>query len=162
MPYERLNQIISTSKSENRLFIVDACKSGSWAVDDVLAPKGTKLDKEDALALFYKRMATSGNGMSWLLACKPDELSADDGNFRRGAFTAYLLKALKGGADVDNDNIITLNEAATYLQLRFNEYNKDHEGQFWPPENEIPVKQTPVLKSINGNLNMPLSVRAGQ
>ena len=157
LQYERLNQIISASKASNKLFIVDACRSGSWDINNVLAPKGQRLSEEDALNLFYERLTNAGSGVNFLLACKPNESSADDPNFGHGAFTHYLLQGLKGNADKinDEDNIVTLSELDAFLKVKFEEWNKKNDGTFY--HDGTPVRQTPILKG-NGNLNMPVAV----
>lgn len=129
LSYERVNQIISKSRAK-KLCILDACKAGSWSATSVLGQKGDMTSREDALKLFYSRLESAGNGMNWLLACKPDELSSD-GN-PNGIFTKYILQGLHGKADYDNDNIITVGELTQFLKQQFKLYNYTNTNKMNP------------------------------
>lgn len=155
LQYERINLILNKSPAK-KLFIVDACRSGSWDVSSALTSKGDKLTKEQALDLFYKQLSNSGNGINWLLACRPDEYSADGNN--NGLFTEFMLEGLNGKADKEgnNDNIVSLDELYIYLKGQFSQWNAKHSGQIWP-ESDVPVRMNPVLKS-SGNTNIPVAV----
>ncbi|WP_136669426.1 caspase family protein [Flavobacterium sp. H122] len=155
LQYERLNLIINKSPAR-KIFIVDACHAGSWDTTSAITSKGEKLTEQQALDLFYKQLTISGNGINWLLACRPDEYSADGQN--NGLFTEILLSGLKGAADKEgnDDNIITLQEIYTYLTQQFNVWNNQNRGRFWINTN-VPLKMNPVLKS-DGNTNIPMAV----
>lgn len=155
LQYERLNLIINKSPAR-KIFIVDACHAGSWDASSVMTSKGEKLTEQQALDLFYKQLTTSGNGINWLLACRPDEYSADGEN--NGLFTEFMLAGLKGAADKDgnDDNIISLDELYNYVRQRFSEWNNQNRGRFWINTN-VPIKMNPVLKS-SGNTNIPMAV----
>lgn len=156
LQYERINLIINSSPAK-KLFIVDACHAGSWDASSVLTSKGQTLTEQEALDLFYKKLMASGeNSSNWLLACRPDEFSADMED--NGLFTKYLLSGLNGDADKigNSDQIVTLDEVYIYLTQEFTEWNRNNEGRFWTGTN-VPLKMNPVLMT-SGNRNIPLSV----
>ena len=100
------------------------------------------MSDEDAIRLFYSAIRKSAHEITYLLACRADELSQERKDLGHGVFTYYLLEALKGAADMDKNNLISLEEA--YLYLRMN----------------VPVKspeQNPMIKGMM-NPETPLSV----
>lgn len=107
---EDLNDIVislSTVKNSRVIVILDACRSGKLASE---ANRGTVLTAEQ----MGKRVANEVRIMS----CQPDQLSLEDPSFGggRGLFSYYLVNGLKGLADEEKDQQVTLVEMEDYLK----------------------------------------------
>jgi uncharacterized caspase-like protein len=79
-----------------------------------------------------------------LMSSKAEELSLEDHGLRQGVFTYYVLRGMKGAADVNNDYIVTVKELYNYVYAKVREYTAG--------------VQTPVLTG-NYDENMPVSLR---
>ncbi|MFN8322438.1 MAG: caspase family protein [Chitinophagales bacterium] len=142
MQYAYLERILKKSKALRKICIIDACHSGSVSCDKFNLQGGRVMSDEDAIRLFYSAIRKSAHEITYLLACRADELSQERKDLGHGVFTYYLLEALKGAADMDKNSLISLEEA--YLYLRMN----------------VPVKspeQNPMIKGMM-NPETPLSV----
>jgi uncharacterized caspase-like protein len=53
-----------------------------------------------------------------LPASAANEVSEEDEKLEHGIFTYYLLEGLKGKADIDEDGLITVDEAYRYVSKR--------------------------------------------
>lgn len=152
LSYERINQIISKS-SARKLCIVDACHAGTWNANSVLGQKGQMTSPEDALKLFYSRLASAGKGMNWLLACRPDEYSID--GTPNGVFTQNVLLGLNGKADQNEDSIITVGELNQFLNEQFAIFNNTNKDKVYDDGKR--VQMNPQFRG-DGNTSIPLAV----
>ncbi|TAL69218.1 MAG: tetratricopeptide repeat protein [Bacteroidetes bacterium] len=96
--------LISKNKSKV-ILIIDACRSGKLA-------GGREGAEITALALKQE-----WKGVTKILSCQPGEHSLEGDNWGGGAgvFTYFMLKGLKGLADKDNDNEVSLLELSHFL-----------------------------------------------
>ncbi|MEQ1676028.1 MAG: tetratricopeptide repeat protein [Chitinophagaceae bacterium] len=119
---------LSMDLNANVIIITDACHSGKLAGSSVRG--GFLTGKE--LSLVKDREIR-------IASCNPDELSMEDERWGngRGVFSWYLINGLKGLADKNNDNIVTLNEAQQYVDSSI-----ANDAVLI----ELKHKQTPVLK----------------
>jgi hypothetical protein len=113
---EDLNDIVislSTVKNSRVIVILDACRSGKLASE---ANRGTVLTAEQ----MGKRVANEVRIMS----CQPDQLSLEDPSFGggRGLFSYYLVNGLKGLADEEKDQLVTLAADVAREKLKTAEY----------------------------------------
>ena len=53
-----------------------------------------------------------------LAASRANEVSAERPDMQHGVFTYYLLEGLRGKADIDGDNIITIDELYNYVSQK--------------------------------------------
>lgn len=134
--HEEIKQILMQSKAKHKLCIADACHSGT--LNDGLAAKGqpVSLDK------YYQAFEESNGGVALLMSSKAEELSLEDHGLRQGVFTYYLLRGLKGAANTNGDNIITIRELYNYVLVKVREYTTN--------------VQTPVLTGAHDD-NMPVA-----
>ncbi|MCB0534876.1 MAG: caspase family protein [Lewinellaceae bacterium] len=115
--HEEIKQILMQSKAKHKLCIADACHSGT--LNYGLAAKGTA---PVSLAKYYQAFEDSSGGVALLMSSKGEELSLEDHGLRQGVFTYYMLRGLKGAANTDGDNIITIRELFNYVYARVREY----------------------------------------
>lgn len=121
LEHREINEILAQSKAKYKVCITDACYSGS--MEDVLAYKDSKTEQEAArLKKFYNSSfdAFSNSSTVLVLSSKAEETSVENSSFRQGIFSHFLLKALEGAADKNNDSIVTLTEAFDYVQKNVN------------------------------------------
>lgn len=128
---EDLNDIVislSTVKNSKVIVILDACRSGKLAS---AANRGTVLTAEQ----MGKRVANEVRIMS----CQPDQLSLEEPDFGggRGIFSYYLVNGLKGLADEEKDQQVTLVEMEEYLKSNVRKAAKLRDPEF---------KQNPVIE----------------
>lgn len=97
---------LSVDLGANVVIITDACHSGKLAGSD---NKGS--------FLVGKELSTAREREIRIASCNPDELSNEDERWGggRGVFSWYLINGLKGLADNNHDNIVTLSEIKRYV-----------------------------------------------
>ncbi len=107
---EEIKRIFNRIRAERIVFIADTCFSGASGGRTFLTTE-TKTELSDG---FLKRL-TEGKGRVILAASGANEVSHEDDKLKHGVFTYYLLKALKGASDDNNDGYITVDEAYRYV-----------------------------------------------
>ncbi len=119
---------LSVDLNANVIIITDACHSGKLAGSD---NRGTFLVGKELSAAREKEIR--------IASCNPDQLSNEDIRWGggRGVFSYYLINGLKGLADRNGDNVITLNEIKTFI---------DSSIAADPILQENKLKQTPILE----------------
>ncbi|MCU0426776.1 MAG: caspase family protein [Candidatus Kapabacteria bacterium] len=127
LAYESLVALINESQAKNKLFIVDACR-----VD--MKPKEKKLlFPKEALAKMYQKLGSIDDRPGFLFSCSGNEMAQESEEIGHGIFTHHLLNALNDrNVDYDNDRIITIREAYTYLQQQFSIWNNGKKYQQHP------------------------------
>ncbi len=139
--HEEIKQVFNQSKAKHKLCIADACHSGSLNLDNRFAAKGpvnVTLDR------YYQAFEDSDGGIALLMSSKAEELSLEDHGLRQGVFTYFILRGLKGAADTDSNQLITVDELYQYVYIKVREYTTG--------------AQTPVLTG-KFDKNMPVAVR---
>lgn len=133
--HQEIVEILKGSKAKSKVVIADACHAGS------MDTKGECCG--NLLATYYNAFRKSKGGTVLLLSSKADEISLESQGLRQGLFSHFLLKGLKGQADKDTDNIITISELYNYVysNVRF----------------VTSGSQTPVIHG-DFDVNLPLSV----
>ncbi len=94
-----------TYKKAKVFLVIDACRSGNLAGG--IEGQGVAMNSIQDLDLQSAR----------LLSCQPNEKSIESTSFGggHGAFTYYLVKGIKGGANSNGDKNITVGEIGTFL-----------------------------------------------
>ncbi|MFY9607471.1 MAG: tetratricopeptide repeat protein [Blastocatellia bacterium] len=113
LPTSELDRTI-TQKLRARIVVLmaDACHAGQigWA------SRGTATERA-LIANYIEEVGKSGPGVFRLLASRADERSFEDTRWGggHGAFTHFLLEALKGKADRDEDGFVRAGELLNYI-----------------------------------------------
>lgn len=133
--HSELVQILQGSKAKSKVVIADACHAGS-------------LDTKDAncsglINTYYNAFRKSTGGTVLLLSSKADEISVESQGLKQGLYSHFLLKGLKGKANQNNDNIITVSELHQYIYSNVKFVTSG--------------KQTPVIHG-DFDIHMPLGV----
>ena len=134
LPYSTILEELDKSSARHKLFVTDACHSGS-----MIAAARTPLTV--AIQNFYNAFNTANGGTAIMTSSKQEEVSLEYGGLRQGVFSHFLIKGLKGYADADNDKLVTIDELYSYIYNQVRQYTAN--------------KQTP---SITGDFdkNMPV------
>jgi hypothetical protein len=139
--HEEIRQVLKQSKAKHKLCIADACHSGTLDYSGSLAAKGPA---PVSLQRFYQAFEETEGGIALLMSSKPEELSLEDHGLRQGVFTYFLLRGMKGAADVNSDYIVSIKELYNYVYAKVRDYTAG--------------VQTPVLTGDYDN-SMPVSLR---
>ncbi len=115
--HEEIKQVLMQSKAKHKLCIADACHSGT--LNYGLAAKGPA---PVSLDLYYQAFEDTKGGVALLMSSKAEELSLEDHGLRQGVFTYYLLRGLKGAANANGDNLITIRELYNFVYVKVREY----------------------------------------
>ncbi len=141
--------IITTLSAQNKakvVVITDACRSGKLAGSSVGGSQITGAN----LAKQYSNEIK-------ILSCQSNEYSIEGEQWGggRGAFSYYLIDALYGMADQNNDLIVNLQEVGRFLE--------DHVSAEVAPVSQVPIvigNRTDVLSKVDPNLLA--SIRSGR
>ncbi len=105
--HNEVKTILEQSRAKHKICIADACHSGS-----LLA---MKQPVEDVIATYYRAFAESNGGLALFMSSKGEEYSLEDQGLRSGIFSHYLIRGLKGEADVDGNKLVTMREIYDYV-----------------------------------------------
>ncbi len=131
-----IREILEQSKAKHKIVIADACHSGGY-----YAMRSVEVDKD--LQRYYDAFNSSDGGTALLLSSKEREYSLEDGGLRSGVFSHFIIRGLKGHADMDADKIVTIQELYDYAREKVRHYTAN--------------MQTPILTGVFDQ-NMPIAV----
>lgn len=143
LEHYQLRDALLASRAKHKLVIADACHSGSLGGrtgEDLGAKAG---GAEEALNAYYEGLNNAKASTALLLSSKGEEISLEDGGLRSGIFSHYLIRGMKGEADQNADNLVSIQELFGYVHREVRRYT----GNI----------QTPTLTGIYDEL-MPVSV----
>ena len=95
--YSELRRVFAACKAKNKMIFADACFSGNIREGK---GDGSGMDDPDSNVMLF-------------LSSRSYEYSIERPDMRNGIFAACLVRALKGGADVNRDRVITAKELFT-------------------------------------------------
>ncbi|MEC7947340.1 MAG: caspase family protein, partial [Myxococcota bacterium] len=108
VPYRDLKQQIRDLRSEVRLGVLDACRSGEI----------TRIKGFQVAAPFAAEDQLAAAGEAWLTATAADEQAQESDALRGSFFTHYLVSGMRGAADAQGgqagDGRVSLDEAYDY------------------------------------------------
>ncbi|MCE7059229.1 caspase family protein [Dyadobacter sp. CY343] len=122
LTHKEVKQRFRESRSELKLCIADACKSGTIEIQNFPASEGIHQASNANVIVFLSSLA--------------NQLSAEYVKLGQGVFTFYLLKALNGEADVNEDKQISALELYKYVSLKVRAYSRKNSPEL--PE-QIPT-----------------------
>jgi len=112
--HEEISGMLNRSKAKYKLFIADACHSGS-----MFNQKGAI---DNTLRNYYTSLAKAAPGTALILSSKSGETSLESSGLRQGVFSHFLLRGLKGEADVDYNSIVNVQELYNYISKNVKTY----------------------------------------
>jgi hypothetical protein len=138
--HSEVNKIFAKCPAKFKLCIADACHSGS-----LLAQRADR-DKE-MIDTYYRALSEASGGTALLMSSKADEDSLESTPLRQGVFSHFLLRGIKGEADVNGDKIVTIQELFNYVEHSVDTFAREN-NRF----------QTPCMEG-NYDKNMPVSIK---
>jgi hypothetical protein len=105
--YDDILNVLKASPAKHKLYIADACHSGSMYA--------AKVPMTKPIADFYTKINDSNGGMAVITSSKTDEVSLEYSGVRHGVFSHYLIEGLKGDANKNGDGYVTIEELFNYV-----------------------------------------------
>jgi len=127
--HDEVKAIFKKYPARYKICMADACFSGSIY-------QGTQTS-------YPPSSHSSETSVVIIMSSALNETSQENPKMRQGAFAYYLIKGLKGSADRNEDNIITLEELFPYVKANVMNFTND--------------KQTPFIEG-NASRYMPIGV----
>ena len=115
--HTEIKAILEQSKAKHKICIADACHSGT-----LLA---MKQPIENVLQTYYRAFNASAGGTALFMSSKGEEYSLEDQGLRSGIFSHYLIRGLKGEADVDGNKIVTIREIYDFVYKNVRTYTSN-------------------------------------
>lgn len=139
---------LSTQKQVQVLLVTDACRSGKLAGNEINGAQATTKILSDQFANEVK-----------ILSCQPNEFSLESTSWGggRGVFSYYLIDGLKGLADNNQDQNVTLLELSRYLE--------DQVPTATAPHSQIPMivgNKGAVIAQVDGPTLLALQQEKNQ
>lgn len=100
--------------SKRVVIFTDACHSGGISSD--LATRGVSLTETNLINQYLSALSNSKEGTIVFTASQAGEASQELDQFGHGVFTYFLLKGMKGEADINNDYVVTIGELMDYVE----------------------------------------------
>ncbi len=100
--------------SKRVIVFSDACHSGGISSD--VATRGVSLTETNLINQYLSDLSRSKEGTIVFTASQAGEVSQELDKFGHGVFTYFLLKGMKGEADINNDYTVTIGELMDYVE----------------------------------------------
>ena len=113
--HDEINQVLRQSPAKYKLFIADACHSGSML--GMRDPYSKPLLKS-----YYSSLAQAQPGTALIMSSKSEETSLEASGLRQGVFSYFLIRGLKGEADSNRDNIVNIQELFDFVYYNVRQY----------------------------------------
>ena len=149
LPFDTMRQHLSAVKADLHVSILDACKSGGAA-----RTKGVR----EAPAFDVRINDDAIEGTVFISSSAPDEQSYESEDARGAVFTSHWTAGLRGAADRDGDNQVTLGEAYSYAYSQtlratlLSRAGPQHPTYYW----NFSGKRDPVLTVLNTSAHLTI------
>lgn len=145
--YTELNDLLTSCPAKHKLVIGDACFVGSLWASKSVEPSVLETPDEVEGNAFFRELNRTAPGTAFMLSSSADEESFEISSYGRSIFTHYVLEGLKGAANANDDEVITVKElfeyAASNVRILASRVKKE---------------QTPLLRGTF-DPNMPVAMK---
>lgn len=136
--HKEVREIFSLSPAGRKLVFADACRAGSIKIETAQA--NVPFGLED----YYRELKSKKGGIALMLSSRWDQNSMESGGLKNGFFAYHLLNGLRGGADLDGNGEIVIDELYGYVRAKVTAQTGNKQvpiifGQF---SGQMPVSQT--------------------
>ena len=144
LEHKTISKILNKTKARYKVCITDACYSGT--MEETISKAKNVKEETDRINELYKNPLEdfNENSLALLVSSKSEETSVENAGLRQGIFSHFLLRALKGSADSNKDNIVTLGETYEYVRKNVKYYTSEY--------------QTPIMIGDNVKKDLIMSV----
>jgi len=135
--HDEIKAIFAKSPAKYKMCIADACHAGGMGK--------AKDINSTASTFYYKAFNEAKGGTAFMLSSKAKEISIENAGLRQGIFTHFLIKGMKGRADKNADNVVTVQEVYNYVHYNVRFYTRNYQNPvlFGDYDEKMPVS---VLK----------------
>ncbi len=137
LKHKNVRKILEESPAKHKLCIADACHSGSLVMSRGIG------SASETIKTFYQAFSRSKGGTALFLSSKSNEVSLESNGLKQGVFSHFFMRGLKGEADTDKNNIVTITELYNFVHGNVKSTTLDY--------------QSPVLDG-QYDVNMPVGV----
>lgn len=128
LDYQVIKKVMARSKAKYKMIFADACYSGKMRRANPNTSYTVPDDLKKAEVMFF-------------LSSRSNETSIESPSMKNGFFTAFLQRGLRGGADANNDRIVTAREIFEFVSKGVIKLSGDRQhpvmwGKF---DNDMPV-----------------------
>lgn len=135
LSHREIYDLLDQSAAKHKVLIADACYAGSLETE-----KGTFYS---SLENFYHKIDESDGGTAIMMSSRAQEKSLEYSGLRQGVFSHFLLRGMKGEADTNSDEIVSIAELYRYIYDGVRQYTNK--------------RQSPTIGG-NYDKNMPLAM----
>jgi tetratricopeptide (TPR) repeat protein len=121
------------------VIIADACHSGGIGGGFDRQRRGARALKANKINTSLEKLTNAGKGVAILSSASDDQLAQEGSKWGggHGVFTYYLLQGLKGKADYNGDNLVSMGELIPYVSEKvrratYNSQSPTISGKFDP------------------------------
>lgn len=131
--HSEIKEIFENSPAKYKICIADACHAGGITKAKDIAYAGT--------SYYYDAFKEVHGGTAFMLSSKAEEISIENAGLRQGIFTHFLIKGLKGEADQNKDNVVTIGEVYDYVNVNVKFYtgNYQHPVIYGDYDSKMPI-----------------------
>lgn len=141
-PHGEISQILKNSPAKYKLCIADACHSGS-----LLTMRSGESSIENTLESYYSNLAKTLPSTALMMSSKSEETSLESNSLRQGVFSHFLIRGLKGEADRDGNQVISIQELYNFVSGNVRDYTG--------------MRQSPLIQGSYDS-RMPVAVVRGK
>lgn len=145
--YTELNDLLTSCPAKHKLVIGDACFVGSLWVSKSVEPSILETPDEVEGNAFFRELNRTAPGTAFMLSSSADEESFEISSYGRSIFTHYVLEGLKGAANANDDEVITVKELFEYAASNVRVL-----------ASRVKKEQTPLLRGTF-DPNMPVAMK---
>ena len=116
LAHGEITRLLDATDARYKLCIADACHSGSLA----RTPKGSSVNA--VLDSYYSTLSQAAPGTALIMSSKSEETSLESSGLRQGVFSHFLIRGLKGEADLNGNKIVTVEELFDFLNSNVRSY----------------------------------------
>lgn len=122
LSYDEVKSLFRCANAKFKFMFADACFAGDFR--NTLPKNHTASSNTDS---------RNKSEIVVMLSCNDNEYSIESAYLHQGVFTYFLIKGLKGAADLDRNNLITLQELYHYVYHHTLDYAQDYANRTQKP-----------------------------
>jgi formylglycine-generating enzyme required for sulfatase activity len=131
-----------------KVLLVDACRNDPQS-DNSRSRSLVRLE-----SVTRPQQSRPPGGVAALFSCSPGERAFEHDRLKHGVFFHFVIRGLKGEADLDRDGAVGVEELALYTKSNVPDFVKEEYG--------FDVRQMPVLRGEVGGLTTLVDLRGAE
>lgn len=144
--HSEVNDVMTACPAKYKLVIADACNSGSYLASKSVTNDVFRSSQQETQDVFFRELNRASPGTAFILSSRADEESLEVSTLHQSIFSFFVVKGMKGEANVNGDEVVTIKELFDYVSREVSAYALN-----------LGKIQTPVLKGTF-DPNMPVAM----